>query len=133
MRTGIALPLVIFVVFVVFIFVLSQAAAGQLAAREALALARYTQLRQWFEQGNVTAACLSYQAFYQCATFLPACRLGEAQELCSFVCEEHAIRCSGDKDACKPSDQYCSSAAVPALSLVAALATLVAGRLVVLR
>jgi len=103
---------------------------SNLAALEASASARYTQLREGFLAGNVSSACLSYQAFYQCVSAMPRCQLGRQEELCRFVCEEHARRClKSDYSGCEsnqPAGEVCTSAAAPRAGLAAFIAAALA-------
>ncbi|KAA0167785.1 hypothetical protein FNF27_01688 [Cafeteria roenbergensis] len=108
-------------------------AARELASREATAFAEYVNMREGYKAGNVSAPCLSYQAYYQCTLALPRCQLGRNQELCLFVCEEHARRCLGaDYTGCAPSatvGSACSAAADAQASGFAVAAALLAAAL----
>jgi hypothetical protein len=70
-----------------------QGTMSNLAQREAQALANYKNSLAGYLAKNVTSDCLSYKPYYFCLQAFPRCRLGRNEDLCSFVCEEHARRC----------------------------------------
>lgn len=96
----------------------------ELTARENASRLAYQEDLRRFMAGEISASCLSFMPRWHCVQQFPVCYLGEAQPVCSFLCEAFNRRCAQSVTCAEPASTPCSGVGSGTVGgVVAALVT----------